>query len=77
MDGERRFQHTGSRAASAVSDPGVGPQMINWGQMPIFIARGRDTLDAMRGMLAKPEDRAEAVVRESGWQAYRRRHDLW
>jgi len=29
--------------------------------MPIFITRGRYTLDAMKGMLAKPEDRAEAV----------------
>ncbi len=29
--------------------------------MPIFITRGRFSQDAMKGMLAKPEDRAEAV----------------
>jgi uncharacterized protein with GYD domain len=30
-------------------------------QMPLFITQGRFTQDAMKGMLAKPEDRAEAV----------------
>ena len=29
--------------------------------MPIFITQGRFTQDAIKGMLAKPEDRAEAV----------------
>jgi uncharacterized protein with GYD domain len=29
--------------------------------MPLFINRGRFTPDAVKGMLAKPEDRAEAV----------------
>lgn len=29
--------------------------------MPLFITQGRFTLDAIRGMLAKPEDRAETV----------------
>lgn len=29
--------------------------------MPLFITQGRYTQDAVRGMLAKPEDRAEAV----------------
>lgn len=29
--------------------------------MPIFITQGRFTQDAVKGMLAKPEDRAEAV----------------
>ena len=29
--------------------------------MPLFITQGRFTQDAVRGMLAKPEDRAEAV----------------
>jgi len=30
--------------------------------MPIYISRGRFTSDAIRGMLAKPEDREEAVA---------------
>ena len=30
-------------------------------QMPLFITQGRFTQDAMKGMLAKPEDRAEAA----------------
>ncbi len=29
--------------------------------MPVFITQGRFTQDAVKGMLAKPEDRAEAV----------------
>lgn len=29
--------------------------------MPIFITQGRFTQDAIKGMMAKPEDRAEAV----------------
>jgi len=29
--------------------------------MPLFITQGRYTQDAVKGMLAKPEDRAEAV----------------
>ena len=30
--------------------------------MPIYISRGRFTSDAIKGMLAKPENREEAVV---------------
>ncbi|QFU16128.1 GYD domain-containing protein [Microvirga thermotolerans] len=29
--------------------------------MPLFITQGRFTSDAMKGMLAKPEDRTEAI----------------
>ena len=29
--------------------------------MPLFITTGRFTPDAVKGMLAKPEDRAESV----------------
>ena len=29
--------------------------------MPLFITQGRFTQDAMKGMIGKPEDRAEAV----------------
>jgi len=29
--------------------------------MPIYITQGRYTRDAIKGMLAKPEDRAEAI----------------
>ncbi len=29
--------------------------------MPVFITQGRFTHDAIKGMLANPEDRAEAV----------------
>jgi uncharacterized protein with GYD domain len=29
--------------------------------MPIFISQGRFTQDALKGMIAKPEDRAQAV----------------
>jgi uncharacterized protein with GYD domain len=29
--------------------------------MPVFITQGRYTQDALKGMLAKPEDRAESV----------------
>ena len=31
--------------------------------MPIFISRGRFTSDAVKGMLAKPENREEAVAK--------------
>ncbi len=31
--------------------------------MPIYISRGRFTSDAVKGMLAKPEDREEAVAK--------------
>ena len=31
--------------------------------MPVYISRGRFTSDAVKGMLAKPEDREEAVGR--------------
>jgi uncharacterized protein with GYD domain len=31
--------------------------------MPIFISRGRFTADAIKGMLAKPENREEAVAK--------------
>jgi uncharacterized protein with GYD domain len=31
--------------------------------MPIYISRGRFTSDAVKGMLAKPENREEAVAR--------------
>lgn len=30
--------------------------------MPVFITQGRFTQDAVKGMLAKPEDRAETVA---------------
>jgi uncharacterized protein with GYD domain len=30
-------------------------------EMPLFITQGRFTQDSMKGMIAKPEDRAEAV----------------
>lgn len=30
--------------------------------MPVFITRGRFTTDAIRGMLAAPEDRSESVA---------------
>ena len=32
--------------------------------MPIYISRGRFTSDAIKGMLAKPENREEAVATE-------------
>ena len=31
--------------------------------MPIYITQGRYTRDAIKGMIVKPEDRAEAVAR--------------
>ena len=31
--------------------------------MPIFITQGRYTRDAIRGMIVKPEDRADAIAR--------------
>ena len=34
--------------------------------MPIYITQGRYTRDAIKGMLVKPEDRAEAVSRLIG-----------
>src|SRR5262245_11241114 len=36
---------------------------FNWRQtMPIFISRGKFTSDAVKGMLAKPENREEVVA---------------
>ncbi|HWP25224.1 MAG TPA: GYD domain-containing protein [Xanthobacteraceae bacterium] len=51
--------------------------------MPIYISRGRFTADAVKGMLAKPENREEAVAKlfESvggrliGWYLTFGRHD--
>jgi uncharacterized protein with GYD domain len=51
--------------------------------MPIFISRGRFTADAVKGMLAKPENREEAVAklfqsvggRLIGWYLTFGRHD--
>jgi uncharacterized protein with GYD domain len=51
--------------------------------MPIYISRGRFTSDAVQGMLAKPEDREEAVGklfksvggRLIGWYLTFGRHD--
>ncbi len=31
--------------------------------MPIYITQGRYTRDALRGMIVKPEDRADAIAR--------------
>ncbi len=51
--------------------------------MPIYIARGRFTSEAVKGMLAKPENREEAVAklfksvggRLIGWYLTFGRHD--
>jgi uncharacterized protein with GYD domain len=51
--------------------------------MPIYIARGKVTAEAVKGMLAKPENREEAVadlfktvgVRLIGWYLTFGRHD--
>jgi uncharacterized protein with GYD domain len=51
--------------------------------MPIYISRGRFTSDAVKGMLAKPENREEAVAklfksvggRLIGWYLTFGRHD--
>jgi len=48
--------------------------------MPIYISRGRFTSDAVKGMLAKPENREEAVVKarqERRRSAHRVVLDLW
>ena len=40
--------------------------------MPIYISRGKFTTDAVKGMLAKPENREEQAansVQECRWQA--------
>jgi uncharacterized protein with GYD domain len=52
--------------------------------MPIYISRGRFTADAVKGMLAKPENREEAVGdlfktlggRLIGWYLTFGRHDF-
>ena len=51
--------------------------------MPIYISRGRFTTDAVKGMLAKPENREEAVAnlfksvggKLIGWYLTFGRHD--
>jgi uncharacterized protein with GYD domain len=51
--------------------------------MPIYISRGRFTTDAVKGMMAKPENREEAVAslfkslggRLIGWYLTFGRHD--
>jgi uncharacterized protein with GYD domain len=40
---------------------GSGAMRNEGGYMPLFITQGRFTQDALAGMLANPEDRAEAV----------------
>jgi hypothetical protein len=37
--------------------------------MPIYISRGRFTSDAVKGMLAKPENREDAVAKTAGSSA--------
>jgi hypothetical protein len=43
--------------------------------MPIYISRGKFTTDAVKGMLAKPENREEAV-RQSVQERRRQTHRL-
>jgi GYD domain len=53
--------------------------------MPIYISRGRFTSDAIKGMLAKPENREEAVAKLFksvggkliGWYLTFGHHDSW
>ena len=53
--------------------------------MTIYISRGRFTSDAVKGMLAKPENREEAVAklfksvggRLIGWYLTFGHHDCW
>jgi len=53
--------------------------------MPIYISRGRFTSDAIKGMLAKPENREEAVAKLFtsvggkliGWYLTFGHHDCW
>jgi uncharacterized protein with GYD domain len=53
---------TGFRNASCASK--MPAAMIAWEEcMPIYITQGRYTRDAVKGMIVKPEDRAEAVSR--------------
>jgi uncharacterized protein with GYD domain len=62
-----RWRSLESAAAAAVS---FGAQEIEQAKllsrrdaMPIYISRGRFTSDAVKGMLAKPENREEAVAK--------------
>ena len=48
--------------------------------MPIYISRGKFTADAVKGMLAKPENREEAVAnlfKSCRRQTHRLVLDLW
>ena len=40
-----------------------GESPVQEGRMPIYITQGRYTRDAIKGMIVKPEDRADAVGR--------------
>jgi uncharacterized protein with GYD domain len=61
----------------------VSRALLQEGTMPIYISRGRFTSDAVKGMLAKPENREEAVAklfkscggRLIGWYLTFGRHD--
>src|SRR5229473_2417796 len=52
----------GTGVMSSVHKPKQA-QLIWRHAMPIYISRGRFTSDAVKGMLAKPEDREEAVAK--------------
>jgi uncharacterized protein with GYD domain len=43
----------------------AGRQSSSWGDkiMPIYITQGRYTREAIKGMIVKPEDRADAISR--------------
>jgi uncharacterized protein with GYD domain len=61
----------------------VGRALFPEDVMPIYISRGRFTLDAIKGMVAKPENREDAVAtlfksvggRLIGWYLTFGRHD--
>jgi hypothetical protein len=51
----------GSLRALTVHDPRK-QIFLRRDTMPIYISRGRYTSNAVKGMLAKPEDREEAIA---------------
>jgi hypothetical protein len=45
--------------------------------MPIYITQGRYTREAIKGMIVKPEDRADAVAVEDRWAALGILRHIW
>ena len=61
--GWRSFEHHDASACSGAPSLGLARVRRRRSGMPIYITQGRYTREAIKGMVARPEDRADAISR--------------